>query len=154
MSDIPMDNDAQAFEELKMMTRAVADSLREQDELLRSRNLKLPPGVIQTLSAVVKDISQLETGAGGDAIELTQLRSLASTGAMINSTLDLDAVLAKAMDNVIDLAGAERGFLILQNQRSGDLEFRISRDTTGKNGGDVTGSDKSPQLSMTIVQEV
>jgi adenylate cyclase len=142
---------AEELAALKTITREVADNLRKQDEILRSRGMKLPPGVIQSLSALIKDIANLENNIGGDAIELNQLRALAATGAMINSTLDVDDVLAKALDQVIDLTGAERGFMILKNENSGELEFRISRDTTNKNGG---GVEKTPEISMTIVNEV
>ncbi len=140
------------LKELKVMTRSVIENLRQQDEALRTRGMKLPPGVIQSLSDIIKDLATLENGLGGDAIELNQLRALAATGAMINSTLDLDAVLTRSMDNVIDLAGAERGFLILQSEQTGELEFRITRDNTPKRNG--ASADQSPQISMTIVHEV
>lgn len=142
----------QELKELKVMTRTVIENLRQQDEALRTRGMKLPPGVIQSLSGIIKDLAMLESGSGGDTIELNQLRALAATGAMINSTLDLDAVLTRSMDNIIALAGAERGFMILQSEQSGDLEFRITRDDTGK--GEGANSAQSPQISMTIVHEV
>jgi adenylate cyclase len=139
----------QELSDLRSMTLDVAAGLRSQDELLRQRGMKLPPGVIQSLSSLIKQISALEDNLGGDFIELKQLRSLASTGALINSTLNIDDVLTKAMDNIIELTGAERGFMVLQNQQSDELEFRIIRDTTNKN----TKGGKSPQISMTIVNE-
>ena len=145
-------NDSGAVKELgnlKSLTRNVADSLRKQDEVLQTRGLRMPPAVIQNLSVVIKDIASLEDKMVGDAKELGQLRALASTGAMINSTLDVDAVLSKALDEVIALAGAERGFMILRNDQSDNLEFRISRDNTEKDG---IKNDR--QISMTILQEV
>ncbi len=134
---------------LKNQTRIVADSLRTQDEALRQRGLRLPPGVTDKLSELIKDIAGVESSVASDSIELGQLRSLAATGAMINSTLDLDNLLTRAMDEVILLAGAERGFIILANENSGDLEFRIRRDETQR----PTTSD-TPQISMTIVNDV
>ncbi len=141
----------QDLAELKAQTREVADKLRKQDEVLRTRGMKLPPGVTDSLSEVIQSIATMEKLLGGDLIELGQLRALTATGAMINSTLDLDGLLTQAMDKVIELAGAERGFMILRNEQTGELEFRISRDSTQKPGA---AKGDSPQLSMTIVQEV
>ena len=45
----------------------------------------------------------------------------------LNSTLDLDEVLEKIIDSTIQLADANRGFLMLADDR-GVLEFRIARD--------------------------
>lgn len=135
--------------ELKSVMRDVDANLRQQDEVLRSRGMKIPPVVIDHLGKIIKDINTLETNIQGDTIELGQLRALAATGAMINSNLDVDAVLAQAMEKVIELAGAERGFMLLLSPQTDELEFRITRDNTQKEG-----KKDSPQISMTIVNEV
>ncbi|MCX5752761.1 MAG: sigma 54-interacting transcriptional regulator [Candidatus Krumholzibacteria bacterium] len=46
----------------------------------------------------------------------------------LNSTLDLDEVLEKIIDSTIQLADANRGFLMLADDR-GVLEFRVARDS-------------------------
>ncbi|MEL6273107.1 MAG: GAF domain-containing protein, partial [Chloroflexota bacterium] len=145
-----MRDPAEELAALKIQVGQVGDSLRRQDDALRTRGMKLPTEAITEFSALIKDISAIESVIGGNVIELGQLRALTATGAMINSTLDVDDVLARAMDQVIVLAGAERGFIILSNEQTGDLEFRISRDSTGK--GSTSGD--GPQLSMNIVNEV
>jgi sigma-B regulation protein RsbU (phosphoserine phosphatase) len=45
----------------------------------------------------------------------------------LNSSLDLDEVLENVMDRVIEVTGAERGFLMLNNEYSGELEFQVAR---------------------------
>lgn len=135
--------------ELKEMTRSVMNSLQEQDKALREYGIKLPPGVLVSLSSIVKDIAAVQQSLASDDVELNQLRSLAATGAMINSTLNVNDVLSKAMNQVVALAGAERGFVILVNEHSGELEFRVSHDSTLK-----PGQSNTPQLSMTVVNEV
>jgi sigma-B regulation protein RsbU (phosphoserine phosphatase) len=45
----------------------------------------------------------------------------------LNSSLDLDEVLDNVMDRVIEVTGAERGFLMLYNEYSGELEFQVAR---------------------------
>ena len=52
-------------------------------------------------------------------IELRQLRALAETTALINSSLDTDSVLNQVMDTVIQLTGAERGYIMLTNKGTG-----------------------------------
>jgi adenylate cyclase len=55
------------------------------------------------------------------------LRALAETTALITSTLDVDEVLNQVMDTVIRLTGAERGYIVLKNKETGEMEFRIAR---------------------------
>ncbi|MEL7233881.1 MAG: hypothetical protein AAGK74_05255, partial [Chloroflexota bacterium] len=114
-----MRDPAEELAALKIQVGQVGDSLRRQDDALRTRGMKLPTEAITEFSALIKDISAIESVIGGNVIELGQLRALTATGAMINSTLDVDDVLARAMDQVIVLAGAERGFIILSNEQTG-----------------------------------
>ena len=44
------------------------------------------------------------------------------------SVRDLDSVLEILMDHVIELFGAERGFIMLVDNESGALEFRTARN--------------------------
>lgn len=46
----------------------------------------------------------------------------------LNSTLELDEVLRLVMDRVIEFMNAERGFLMLVNPTTNELEFTIARD--------------------------
>ena len=57
-----------------------------------------------------------------------RLRSLSDTAELINSTLDLDDVLNAVMDTVIRLTGAERGYLMLRNEETKELEFTVARN--------------------------
>lgn len=45
----------------------------------------------------------------------------------LNSTLELDQVLEYVMDRVIQVTGAERGFLMLKNRETGEMEFCVAR---------------------------
>ena len=60
---------------------------------------------------------------------LTKLEMLVDITKALNSTLNLNEVLEKIIDSVINLADTDRGFLMLAN-RNGDMEFRIARDRT------------------------
>ena len=65
-----------------------------------------------------------------------------------NSTLDLDAVLENVMDAVIEITGAERGFLMLKDS-AGELVFRVARGMDHE-----TIEEPEFQVSRTIVQQV
>jgi Nif-specific regulatory protein len=56
-----------------------------------------------------------------------KLEMLTDITKALNSTLDLDEVLEKIIDSTIQLADANRGFLMLADDR-GVLEFRVARD--------------------------
>ena len=77
---------------------------------------------------VDEELSTLERYLLNDETELEQLRALTETSAMINSSLDADAILAQAMDEIINLTGAERGYILLRNDDTDELEFRICRE--------------------------
>lgn len=83
-----------------------------------------------------------------DQVELMQLRALARTWGEINSSLDLEDVLNNAMDQVIALTGAERGYILLKRQDSDELEFRIARSV------ETDPNDTTFQISRTIVNQV
>ena len=57
--------------------------------------------------------------------ELETLYEIART---LNSTLDFDQVLRLVMDQMINVVNAERGFLMLVNPSTRELEFTIARD--------------------------
>lgn len=81
--------------------------------------------------------------------EHDQLRALSEVGAVINSTLDLPTVLNQVMDKVIDLTGAERGYLVLRDEETGELEFRVARNLDRE-----TLQNQSFEVSRTVVTEV
>lgn len=54
--------------------------------------------------------------------------TLYEVGRLVNSSLDMDRVLELVMDTVIQVTGAERGFLNLLDPASGELSFRVARN--------------------------
>jgi PAS domain S-box-containing protein len=81
--------------------------------------------------------------------EHDQLRALSEVGAVINSTLDLPEVLNRVMDQIIEITGAERGYLVLRDVETGNLEFRVARNLDRE-----TLNQQSFQVSRTIVTRV
>jgi adenylate cyclase len=136
--------------QLKALVEEIEVTLRSQRDILKARGMNLPPMALHTVATASQDLARLETSLVSEQTELGQLRALAETTAMINSTLDVDEVLHRAMDAVISLTNAERGYIVLQNPETGELEFRVIRENelSPKQG------TSEPEISHTIVNEV
>ena len=126
---------------------AVSDALRRQAELLRLRHIEPSPLLLAALTNAGEMAASLAEAVAAGEDEIDQLRTLSLTGALINSSLDADTVLAQAMDELIDLTGAERGFIVLVEAGTGALQFRIAR---GLNPNDLKGEG----VSRTLLRQV
>ncbi len=80
--------------------------------------------------------------------ELETLYEIAQT---LNSTLQFDEVLRLVMDRVIEVVGAERGFIVLVNPQTTQLEFTIARD---KQARTIGAGAFEPQISRSTVDRV
>jgi adenylate cyclase len=143
-------NAIQELRQAKSKVEQVTKSLENQKKILKQRGMNLPPMVLQTLKQVRADVTKLEATLVEEQTELGQLRALATMSANVNTTLDVDVVLEEAMDIVIALTRAERGYIILVDDATDALDFRVSRDNTPT----AAHASKHPQISRTIVQEV
>ncbi len=139
--------------ELQSTTKRLNDVLgllRAQREILRKRGVNLPSGALEDLRTLKQRMDMLSKSVGDSHVELRSLRALADTTALINSSLNTHEVLNQVMDTVIALTGAERGYIVLKNKRSGELEFRVAR------GMEQSTLDESQGMiiSKTIVNKV
>jgi adenylate cyclase len=78
----------------------------------------------------------------------SHLRALTGIGEVVNSTLEVDAVLQIVMDTIIRLTEAERGFLMLRDER-GEMSIRIAR-----NWEQESLNQNEFAISRTVVQRV
>lgn len=134
------------IESIRSLSSRLSTGLRSQQALLQSRDLSMPPEVIEHITSVEGALATLEKYLRNDETELEQLRALTETSALINSSLDANAILAQAMDEIINLTGAERGY-ILFGSSTDNLDFRICREPEGENNG---GAD----ISRTVLNRV
>src|SRR5574341_811919 len=123
--------------------------LGSQKDVLTKAGLNFPPGVMDGLSQLRDTLEKLQPTIAAQEAEVGRLRALADTAGVVNSSLDLTTVLSEVMDTIIRLTSAERGFLMLKNDR-GELEFRIGR------GADRESLDNKSEfhVSRTIVRTV
>ena len=113
---------------LSQVVHGVADTLHAQNSLLRQRGLALAPDLLSGLDEITGDLRRMADFLQPVYVELEQLEALAQTTALVNSSLDLDHVLNEVMDTVVQLTGAERGYIVLRNEDTGALEFRVARN--------------------------
>lgn len=128
---------------------ATVDGLRSFQTILRQKGMNLPPNALETLRLAQMRLDAHTNAITGTQIELRQLRALARTTALLSSSLDTNSVLNQVMDTVIQLTGAERGFILLKNPDTGEMEFHIARGLDREQLGreDFT-------ISRTIINEV
>lgn len=129
MTDSPQSpkDAASQIRQLSKSIKDLIDLIRKQQDALRARGLNFRSSAMVELKQLKGRIDKLSQDFAGTQIELTQLRALADTTALIASTLDVDEVLNQVMDTVVRLTGAERGYIVLRNKETNDMEFRVAR---------------------------
>jgi len=90
----------------------------------------------------------METHIGTELLPQEQLSLLLEVSRAVNSTLELGDVLNLALDLVIRNTGAERGLVILADERTGDLSVGAARDVDRETLRDAR------EISRGIVQGV
>ena len=73
-------------------------------------------------------VDRLNAGLDQQEKERTQLDGLYQVSRAVNSTLNLEKVLNRAMDIIIQVTHAERGFMMLTDEATGELNFRVARN--------------------------
>ncbi len=155
MSDVnpPLSTPLTEISRLSAMLGEISASLNSQREVLKTRGINLPPMTLQTLKAVNDDLTKLEQSFISEQTEIGQLRSLAESAAIINSALDLQDVLRRAMDVIISITGAERGYIIRRHPDTDSFEFLTAvEDGIGTNKRPSSG--QTPQVSFSVIREV
>ncbi len=121
---------------------------RLRDTFLKVKPRDLPPNAVQDLSNLADMLGKIGQKLEVFEAEHGNLQALTQIGGVVNSSLELDEVLRIVMDNIVRLTKAERGFLVLRNER-GEMETRVARNWEQE-------SIKSAEAatSRTVVQRV
>ncbi len=101
------------------------------------------------LEEIKQSLQELEGRVKAHEKEREHLHALQAVGAAINSSLELQDVLQEVMDAIIALTGAERGFLMLLDEQTNELEIQIARNINRE-----TISERSFDVSRSIMQQV
>lgn len=90
-----------------------------------------------------------DSQSSASALSQDHLATLYEITRTLNSSLEMDDVLENVMDRVIEVTGAERGFLMLYDDQQDELVFKVAR---GINRSDLESPEF--QVSSTIVRRV
>ncbi len=94
---------------------------------LTVRNIVLPQKTSAELDNIKAALGDLSIKMKLFETEHSNLLELAGIGQVVNSTLELDAVLQIVMDTIIRLTHAERGFLMLRDEHK-EMTISIARN--------------------------
>src|SRR5690606_17067545 len=122
------DDDVRAqLRDINERVNELVSLLRSQQEAVRRYGMNLPSSTLDALRRLRSHNDMLSSRVIGLQAELRQLRGLAESTALITSSLDTSDVLNQVIDKVIQLTGAERGYILLRNEQTGEMEFRVAR---------------------------
>jgi adenylate cyclase len=116
---------------------------------LEAAKLKLPKNTLGELSSLQTSLQQISGKIQSFQKEHNNMLALADVGQVINSSLELDEVLRIVMDNIVRLTNAERGFLMLRDESTGEMVIRMGRNWEMES---INSSERN--VSSTVVQRV
>ena len=102
-----------------------ASKLRDALQKIKPRDL--PPNTIQDLTNLADMLGRIGQKLEAFEAEHSNMQALAQIGSVVNSSLELDEVLRIVMDNIVRLTRAERGFLVLRNEK-GEMITQVARN--------------------------
>jgi adenylate cyclase len=103
----------------------------------------------QSLLKMQSLMPRFQSSVDSLAHERQALHALYEVGQTISSTLELAEVLNQVMDRIIQLTGAERSFLMLKDEDTGEMEVSVAR-----NVDKAVMAQADFSVSRTIVQQV
>ena len=119
-----------------------------RDAFIKKKPRDLPANTIEDLNNLADTLNRIGDKIQEFEAEKSNSMALAKIGGVVNSSLELDEVLRIVMDNIVRLTRAERGFLMLRNEK-GEMVTRVARNweqESIKSGEAAT--------SRTIIQKV
>ncbi len=94
---------------------------------LTAAKIPLSKNTLDELTNLESTLKALSEKVEAFQREHANMMALAEVGSVVNSSLELDEVLRIVMDNIVRLSKAERGFLMLRNEK-GEMVVRMARN--------------------------
>jgi PAS domain S-box-containing protein len=123
-------------------------AVAKQSAKLRESLGSTSPQAIDGLKALETSLERISESLAPFEQRHSNLQAVAGIGQVVNSTLEIDEVLQIVMDTIVRLTEAERGFLMLRDER-GEMVSRIAR-----NWEQESINENEFAISRTIVQRV
>ncbi len=129
-------------------TTLASQAAKLRDALQKLKPHDLPPNTIQDLTHLADMLSEMGRKLERFEAEQKSMSGLAEISRVVNSSLELDEVLRIVMDNIVRLTRAERGYLMLRDDK-GEMVTQVARNWSQEfiKAGDAA-------TSRTIVQRV
>lgn len=100
------------------------------------------------IAPAIRTLKNLEHRLRDHEEERQQLRALQKVGGVLNSSLDPDQTLNVVMDTMIRITGAERGFLMLMDEDTGDMVVEAARNILEES------IDDPSEISSSVIEDV
>ena len=136
-----------SFAKFTALTEKVRQSFAKQEQLLQRLGMLIPPPAAENVNQLSTSIDNLQDALLDEQKELHQLRLLAEMALDITTTLEVDKILRGALWSILQITGAERGYILLQDE-NGKLVCRLGQE------GDQFATIEVNELSGGILQEV
>ena len=121
---------------------------QQSAKLRHSLNANQSPEAVEGLKGLENSLTRISEILIPFEQRYSHLQALAGIGQVVNSTLEVDEVLQIVMDTIVRLTEAERGFLMLRDER-GEMTIRIAR-----NWEQESINKNEFAISRTVVQRV
>jgi len=121
---------------------------QQTTKLRKSLDEKRSPETLEGLKTLEDSLAHVSEILIPFEQQFSHLQALAGIGQVINSTLEVDEVLQIVMDTIVRLTEAERGFLMLRDER-GEMVIR-----TARNWEQESINQNESSISRSIVQRV
>ena len=139
--------DTAKFKSVSINDQVVAIT-QQSAKLRQSLDSQRAPEVMDGLKTLENSLERVSEFLIPFELQYSHLKALAGIGQVVNSTLEIDQVLQTVMDTIIRLTEAERGFLMLRDER-GEMVIRIAR-----NWEQESINKNEFAISRTVVQRV
>ncbi len=136
-------------DEVAALREKLNEALRTLAHLQDAGESVVTGDLVSWLHTLRSNLTHLEQVLMAQDDERVGLAALAEVAGIVNSSLKLPEVLNQVMDQIIRLTGAERAFLMLWDEESGQLEFQAARNLDRET---ITGS--AFEISRSVVHQV
>ncbi len=127
---------------------ALRQVIQKTGAALQSARYEVPPEALEGLSQADSEIERLAKLIASTEAQFRHMLALTEIGQVVNSTLELGEVLRIVMDNIVGLSHAERGFLMLKDEK-GSLVTRVARNWEKES---IKPAESA--ISHTVIQKV
>ena len=109
-------------------TERLEIALEQTLQALKRKGFQLSTDLGGMARVLQQDITIVQKSAQSMAVKQQQMQQLIRILGLVNSSLDMEQVLQDVIDTVISLTNAERAYLLMSNEGSGQLTIRQARN--------------------------